>query len=100
MVMRMKELNKTFVLQHDASDCGVACLLSDYPQSYHQMLIYRCFHRRGGPMCPPDNIHFMLSSRHMGLPLRWKRHPYREIYRHINSHLSSGDIYADNHEKL
>ena len=28
MVMRMKELNKTFVLQHDASDCGVACLLS------------------------------------------------------------------------
>ena len=25
--MRMKELNKTFVLQHDASDCGVACLL-------------------------------------------------------------------------
>lgn len=26
--MDLKRINKTFVLQHDASDCGVACLLS------------------------------------------------------------------------
>ncbi|PIZ06026.1 MAG: peptidase C39, partial [Flavobacteriales bacterium CG_4_10_14_0_8_um_filter_32_5] len=26
--MNLKQLNKSFVLQHDQSDCGVACLLS------------------------------------------------------------------------
>lgn len=95
-------MSDPYVREHLGLEINNGILVSsfDYPQSYHQMLIYRCFHRRGGPVCPPDNIHFMLSSRHMGLPLRWKRHPYREIYRHINSHLSSGDIYADNHEKL